>query len=443
MTPRSRRLAKALGESPDSLRRHAYSQENVDPTGPSSKSVPYRWQLSQLTRKLYEVAPVQSSTSAASNISSHPLMSLGASGLEEDFYARPASWSRKDVLAVILRGNIAFRCMHTQSVSKPMLGSSLQAVTCVNWSPDAKVLGFGEDVGCFRAYDFEAQRYVAEFDLDEAEDEMGVGDLSWKDPNTAVVAYQSGWMRIFDIRMEEGGKMTKIHKARACGIEWNSDGRFLASGGGDGSVVCWDVRAAKPLETMNPASSSSSDNDENDFPEFACRWRARKHLSTVKALAWCPWAPDLLASGGGTKDGVIHFWDAARGAQQPLRLATKAQVTSLHFAPGCREIVSTAGYPFTLAPNSGLDSRSGSGPRVLPAPRRHSVLVHSYPRGDLVGKIFDENHGRITHSCMSPDGTRLLTCGSDQSIRIYKVFGKQSEDVGLQEETMHSMSIIR
>ena len=32
--------------------------------------------------------------------------------------------------------------------------------------------------------------------------------------------------------------------------------------------------------------------------------------SAAKALAWCPWSPSILASGGGKDDGKILFWDS-------------------------------------------------------------------------------------------------------------------------------------
>ena len=32
--------------------------------------------------------------------------------------------------------------------------------------------------------------------------------------------------------------------------------------------------------------------------------------SAAKALAWCPWSPSILASGGGKNDGKILFWDS-------------------------------------------------------------------------------------------------------------------------------------
>ena len=38
------------------------------------------------------------------------------------------------------------------------------------------------------------------------------------------------------------------------------------------------------------------------------------HQAAVKAISWCPWQPKTLASGGGTNDREIRFWNTATGA---------------------------------------------------------------------------------------------------------------------------------
>lgn len=46
----------------------------------------------------------------------------------------------------------------------------------------------------------------------------------------------------------------------------------------------------------------------------------------LKALAWCPWQPHLLASGGGTADRHIRFWNCSTG-QCVDSVDTKSQVS--------------------------------------------------------------------------------------------------------------------
>lgn len=63
-------------------------------------------------------------------------------------------------------------------------------------------------------------------------------------------------------------------------------------------------------------------------------WRASaalqtwRHLAAVKAIAFCPWRPSLLATGGGSNDKMIHFFHTTSGTTLAT-IAVSAQVTSL------------------------------------------------------------------------------------------------------------------
>ena len=55
-------------------------------------------------------------------------------------------------------------------------------------------------------------------------------------------------------------------------------------------VLLWDRRdTSRPVHSLN------------------------QHQSAVKALSWCPWQADVLASAGGTSDRSIKFWNAKSG----------------------------------------------------------------------------------------------------------------------------------
>ena len=44
-----------------------------------------------------------------------------------------------------------------------------------------------------------------------------------------------------------------------------------------------------------------------------------------QAVAWCPWQPNVLATGGGTNDKCIKFWNVSTG-QCTDSINTKSQV---------------------------------------------------------------------------------------------------------------------
>lgn len=67
------------------------------------------------------------------------------------------------------------------------------------------------------------------------------------------------------------------------------------------------------------------------------------HRAAVKAMAFCPWRPHLLATGGGSTDKMIHFYHTPSGATLAT-ICVNAQVTSLTWSPSRRELAATFGY---------------------------------------------------------------------------------------------------
>lgn len=332
--------------------------------------------------------------------------------MADDFYSRPASWSRDNILAVASRYSVNCRNMENAEVSYvcPLYEDS-ERFAQLEWVPDSTLLAMGVSQGEVRVMDMHRRLPSIDFTPERFTDDI-VGAMNWRNANELVVGYTSGKLRRYDKRAGEFPTCSSplaAHRSRVCGIRWNADGTLFATGAGDGMVLCWDARnERKPLAQVDQGTSSSTDASTSKEP--IRKWRGRKHRSTVKALAWCPWQPDLLATGGGTTDGTIRFWSASTGTPKKKVIFTDSQVSSLHWSLSCKEIVSTHGYGF---------QRSGA-----TAPRKHSVLVHNYPKCELVGRIFDVGHGRISDSCMSADGTQILSCGADETLRVYNIFGK-------------------
>lgn len=120
-------------------------------------------------------------------------------------------------------------------------------------------------------------------------------------------------------------QLQDAHTAEVCGIEYRSDGSQLATGGNDNLVCIWDARSTSNA----PLYSKSS------------------HKAAVKALSWCPYQSSLLATGGGSTDKTINFWNTTTGARVNT-IETGSQISSLNwgYANGTgMEIVATHGFP--------------------------------------------------------------------------------------------------
>lgn len=91
------------------------------------------------------------------------------------------------------------------------------------------------------------------------------------------------------------------HAQEVCGLKWSPDGQYLASGGNDNMLQIWSSIAGQRHSQAQPIYSFN------------------QHQAAVKALAWCPWQNNVLASGGGTADRTIRFWNCNSGKLQKRR----------------------------------------------------------------------------------------------------------------------------
>ena len=101
---------------------------------------------------------------------------------------------------------------------------------------------------------------------------------------------------------------------QVCGLKWSPDHQHLASGGNDNKLFVWNMTSLNPVQTYT------------------------EHSAAVKAIAWSPHQHGLLASGGGTADRYIRFWNTLTG--QPLQCVdTGSQVCNLAWSKHSNELV--------------------------------------------------------------------------------------------------------
>lgn len=165
------------------------------------------------------------------------------------------------------------------------------------------------------------------------------------------------------------------HKQEVCGLRWNTEDGQLASGGNDNKLMVWDKLSETPL------------------------YRFSEHTAAVKAIAWSPHQHYLLASGGGTADRSIKFWNTATGTQIK-EVDTGSQVCNLAWSKNSDEIVSTHGYS------------------------QNQIVVWKYPKMEQVVSLTGHTY-RVLYLAMSPDGQTVVTGAGDETLRFWKVFGKK------------------
>jgi cell division cycle 20-like protein 1, cofactor of APC complex len=124
-----------------------------------------------------------------------------------------------------------------------------------------------------------------------------------------------------DVREETSRPFKRCagHRQEVCGLKWSSDGgpqaATLASGGNDNKVCIWDLRGSRRAGGLGGGSGSGGEETPaagaaGDAP----LWKFHEHTAAVKALAWDPHVSGVLATGGGTQDKHIRFWNVFNGS---------------------------------------------------------------------------------------------------------------------------------
>ncbi len=133
------------------------------------------------------------------------------------------------------------------------------------------------------------------------------------------------------------------HSKSVTVVVWSPDGKTLASGSHDNTIVLWDASsgASRPL---------------------------RGHTDSVSSVAW---SPDGKTVASGSKDNTIKLWDFVFGSATPVVQATPA-VTSLSFV-----------HPLAPSAASGL---CPSGPKVALC---IGIASYETPLNTLVNPVHD------------------------------------------------------
>ena len=160
--------------------------------------------------------------------------------------------------------------------------------------------------------------------------ESGVGSLAWRNNKVLTSGDMDGKIVNNDVRFGIHAAQTyRGHRQEVCGLKWSRSGQQLASGGNDNLLHLWDVSMASSVQS----------------PGRRTQWlhRLEDHSAAVKGLAWCPFQSNMLASGGGTSDRCIKFWNTHTGACLNS-VNTGSQVCALLWSKNDRELLSSHGF---------------------------------------------------------------------------------------------------
>ena len=319
---------------------------------------------------------VNSISRSQRKISKVPYKVLDAPSLQDDFYLNLIDWSSENYLAVGLSSCVYLWSALTSKVTKLCdLGIS-DIVTSVSWSLCGTLLGVGTNLGEVQLWDPEKLKKVRVFTGHSAR----VGTMAW---NSTLLSTGSRDKNILyrDRRVAQN-YVAKLsgHKQEVCGLKWSPDEQQLSSGGNDNKLLIWT-----PHSTQTPV----------------CRFS--QHKAAVKALAWSHHQHGLLASGGGTADKTIRFWNTLNSTQLNY-IDTGSQVCNLMFSKNLNELVSTHGYSL------------------------NQIILWDYPRMEKIATLTGHTY-RVLYLSMSPDGETIVTGAGDETLRFWNTFPSRKNQI--------------
>ncbi|NXP02953.1 FZR1 protein, partial [Thinocorus orbignyianus] len=313
-------------------------------------------------------------------ISKIPFKVLDAPELQDDFYLNLVDWSSLNVLSVGLGTCVYLWSACTSQVTRLCdLSVEGDSVTSVGWSERGNLVAVGTHKGFVQIWDAAAGK-----------------KLSMLEGHTARVGKEVGG------RGFRGFIVSVIELLPCCSalsfpvpLFCRDYGVFLP-GGWESQLLSeiWELKAPSEFDHVFPLCQLLVWNHSSLSPVQ----QYTEHLAAVKAIAWSPHQHGLLASGGGTADRCIRFWNTLTG--QPLQcIDTGSQVCNLAWSKHANELVSTHGYS------------------------QNQILVWKYPSLTQVAKLTGHSY-RVLYLAMSPDGEAIVTGAGDETLRFWNVFSK-------------------
>uniref|UniRef100_A0A1B0GEK7 CDC20/Fizzy WD40 domain-containing protein n=1 Tax=Glossina morsitans morsitans TaxID=37546 RepID=A0A1B0GEK7_GLOMM len=240
----------------------------------------------------------------------------------------------------------------------------------LSWIQDGQILAIGNKSGIVEFWDCDKVKRLRVMDGHSAR----VGSLAW---NSYLVSSGSldGSIVHHDVRSRDHKVATlNGHTQEVCGLKWSTDYKYLASGGNDILVNVWTA--------VNEGGVSTANEPLHVF---------NQHQAAVRALDWCPWQPNVLASGGGTADRCIKFWNVNNGSLLNS-VDTKSQWLRTY-----KELISAHGFA------------------------NNQLTKWKYPsmvkQAELTGHT-----SRVLQLALSPDASTVMSAGTDETLRLWNCF---------------------
>lgn len=247
-----------------------------------------------------------------------------------------------------------------------------------------------------------------------------VADIDFRpDGKQIATASIDGSVRLWDANTFEQLSVLNEGQLMMFAVEYNPDGTLLAASGEAGKVTIWDVESGDVLQTFHAHADWMLDIEFS--PDGS--WLATSSLDGTAKIWEISTGQELLQLSGHT-DGIVSLAFHPEGG----RLATASQDGTIRIwnVSLSREYLS-----FPTGGGSGRIAFSPDGSLLAAGTGREEevqggkvligeVHVWNLESGDEPVKFSGGNHqGGVEAVVFSPDGSRLASVGSDDSLKVW------------------------
>ncbi|KAL6293868.1 hypothetical protein ACE6H2_002010 [Prunus campanulata] len=270
------------------------------------------------------------------------------------------------------------------------------------------------------------RRYISQsadrtLDAPDLMDDYYLNLLDWGSSNVLAIAL-ANTVYLWDATDDSTWELATFEDERGpvTSVNWAIDGRQIAIGLNNSEVELWDTTASSHVITLRGCHRSrvGSLAWNNHILTTGGEWmaasltmisysrtqwlhRLQDHTAAVKALAWCPFQRNLLASGGGGNDDrCIKFWNIHTGACLNS-VDTGSQVCALLWNMNERELLSAHGFT------------------------QNQLTLWKYPSMFRIAELTGHT-STLLSMAQSPNGCTVASA-AHETLKLWNVFGDPKE----------------
>lgn len=207
---------------------------------------------------------------------------------------------------------------------------------------------------------------------------------------------EEGKMRIWDTSNGEQVGVDLPHTKEVLSIAYSPSGTLIATGSADGNLRIWNASGMNDTPLRQILVESTPGGSVR-----AVAFRPDANRVDTTAAAGDEGAPIVVT---GNDDGVVRFWNAETGFPQGNSRMVDGATTITSIAFGIR-----------------VDRDSGEVPRVAVGLIDGRIQVFEGETLEPIGPAVTAHPGVVNSVAFSPGGTRIVSGGDDNTVRVWEV----------------------